>query len=144
MYLSKVKEELVINGQVYDLDGQEYYDHHTNGYQYLEEFEYGFIPTYTYVVEGVKLIKKLSPYYGHNCVAITYHVINDNNKDVKLYLTPWFNDKFLGECQEDNINYDIKLNDSCMVLKNNKATIKYKYDLGFIVENNQESFNLIS
>ena len=138
VYLSKIKEELVIDGKVYDLDGQEYKGHHDKGYQYLEEFEYGFIPTYTYVVNGVKLIKRLSPYYGHNCVAVTYQVINQNNKDVKLYLTPWFNDKFLGECQEDNINYDIKLNNGCMTLKNDKVNVRYKYDLGFIVENNQE------
>ena len=138
VYLSKIKEEVVIDEKVYNLDGQEYKDYHDEGYKYLEEFEYGFIPTYTYVIEGVKVIKKLSPYYGHNCVAVTYQVINEGNKNVKLYLTPWFNDKFLGECQEDNIDYDIKLTDGCITLKNEKTCIRYKYDNGIIVENNQE------
>ena len=138
VYLSKIKEELVIDGKIYDLDGQEYKTYHSKGYEYLVEFEYGYIPTYTYIVNGVKLIKRLSPYYGHNCVAVSYQVINENNKDVKIYLTPWFNDKFLGECQENNINYDIRLKDNGVILKNDRATIRYIFDSGFIVSNNQE------
>ncbi len=138
VYLSKIKEQVFIDGKIYDLDGQEYSDHHDNGYQYLESFEYGFIPTYTYQVNGVKIIKRLSPYYGHNACAITYKVINESNKSVRLFLTPWFNDKFLGECQEDNINYDIKLSDECVTLKNDKVCVRYKYDNGVVVENNQE------
>ena len=60
VYLSKIKEQVYIDGEIYDLDGQEYSDHYDEGYKYLEQFEYGFIPTYTYNVNGVKIVKKLS------------------------------------------------------------------------------------
>ena len=70
---------------LYNLDGQEYSDHHDNGCQYLESFEYGYIPTFTYVVDGVKIIKKIAPYYGHNCVAITYKILNPLKKSVYLF-----------------------------------------------------------
>ena len=137
--LSKVNEELIVNNKVYNFDGQEYKDCHTDGYKYLEEFEYGFIPTYTYKVNNVNVIKKVSPYYGHNCVAISYEIINESDKEVVLNLTPWFNDKFLGECQQNEVSFKEKTIHNGYVLSNDRLDVRYKYNIGNIV-NREDKF----
>lgn len=148
VYLSKIKEEINIDDVLYNLDGQEYSDHHDNGCQYLESFEYGYIPTFTYVVDGVKIIKKIAPYYGHNCVAITYKILNPLKKSVYLFLEPWFNDKFLGESQNKEINKIGGETNFLMKIKDTEGltaflddiNFTYKFDYGFLTYPNPKPY----
>ena len=132
--LSKVNEEIIIEGNTYSLDASEYKDYNTSGNIYLTSFEYNYIPTYHYDVNGVKLIKKLSPYYNHNAVAISYDITNNTRNDICVNLIPLFNDKFLGECQQNEINFTEKKMKNCYTLKNDRLTVYYKYNTGDLSE----------
>ena len=128
--LSKINEEIIINNQIISFACQQHKGYNSLGNKYLISFEYGYIPTYTYEVNGVKVIKKISPYYGHNACGISYEVINENDGDIVLNMIPLFNDKFLGECQDKDINFIEGNIKNGYTLKNDKLTIYYKYNLG--------------
>lgn len=132
--LSKINEEIIINGNNYSFACQQHKGYITTGNRYLTNFEYGYIPTYTYNVNGVKVIKKIAPYYGHNACAIAYEIINENNEDVILNLIPLFNDKFLGESQTNDIEFIERKINNGYTLKNDKLTIFYKFNKGEIVK----------
>lgn len=130
--LSKINEELIIDNNIYSFAAQEHKDYITEGNKYLSSFEYNYIPTYTYEVDNVKVIKRLSPYYNHNACAISYDIINNSDNNIKLNLIPLFNDKFLGECQQKEINFKEKKINNGYKLTNDRLNVYYKYNVGNI------------
>ena len=130
--ISKVSESLIIKGHKYNLDAQEYSDYKTLGNQYLEEFTYDVIPTYTYMVEGVKIIKRMAPCYMENGMGIHYEIQNPTDKTVQLALTPLMNYKFLGECQE-NVRTNEELYENMFIVDYGKVKTYIKVSDGTIV-----------
>ncbi len=139
--LSKINEEVIISNQMYSFACQQHKGYNTLGNKYLSSFEYGYIPTYLYEVNNVKIIKKLSPYYGQNACAISYEIINNNEEDVILNLIPLFSDKFLGEAQTDNFRYAQKKKKNSLILSNDLVSIYYKFNLGKIVDREDKYIN---
>ena len=136
--LTKIDEEIIIDNEIYSFVCQEHKEYKDLGNKYLVDFEYGYIPTFTYEVNGVKVIKKIAPYYGHNACAVSYEIINDNSNDVILNLIPLFSDKFLGESQNTEIMYCEKKNKNSYVLSNDRLSLYYKFSLGNILKRNDK------
>ena len=138
MILNKIVEEVIVNDVVYDLEATQYENHIKDGNKYLKSFEYNYIPTFNYFVNGVSIVKQISPIYNKNSVCITY-VIN-SNIDCKVNLTPFFNYKEHGNASSiESHNFEQSQKENVVILKtidNNK--IYFKYDNGKIVENNNK------
>jgi predicted glycogen debranching enzyme len=137
--LSKINERLTIGNDSYSFASSEHKDYITTGNKYLSSFEYNYIPTYTYEVNNVKVIKKISPYYNHNACAISYKIINNTENQVALDLIPLFNDKFLGESQNCEIRFKERKTKYGYTLKNDKLSIYYKFNLGQIIKRDKAS-----
>lgn len=88
--LSKVDESIKIRGRKYGLYtnvGKEYI---SKGYEYQEEFEKDYLPTFKYKIGKVEIIKTICMEYGKNLVGIYYKIKNGGCK-AKLTLAPIIN-----------------------------------------------------
>ena len=72
--LSKIKEELVIEGRQFNLDCQTYKDYKNQGCKYLESFEFDVVPKYIYQVDDVRIKKTIAIERGKNTVVIDYDI----------------------------------------------------------------------
>lgn len=138
MLLNRINEKIQINDNTIDLESQKYDSYIKEGYKYLEEFSYGYIPTYKYNVDGIKIIKRIAPLYGSNTVGISYEI--ESNKDAYLYLEPLFN--YRDHCEANsikNLDFKLKEDNNLLVLtpKNNKnVNINFSYSDGELIDNN--------
>jgi len=90
LLISKLDETIQIGEQSYNLYSNICENYISDGFKYLESFEKEYIPTYTYNVNGVKIIKQISMVYKRNTVVVTYRIENCEEKS-KLILTPVIN-----------------------------------------------------
>ena len=90
LVLSKVDESIEIENEKYNLYTNIGRNYIAKGYQYLVSFEKEYIPIYTYQVKGIIIKKYICMKYGKNTVVVLYQIYN-NEKEVKLTLTPLFN-----------------------------------------------------
>ena len=130
--LSKVSEAVVINGHKYNLDCEEFSDYKLMGNKYLESFRYDVIPTYTYRVGDIRIIKRMAPAYGMNAMGIHYEIENPTKYNVQLILTPYLSYKFLGEAQE-NIRTDEEYYENRYVVDYGRVKMYLKSSDGTIV-----------
>ncbi|MCX8179152.1 MAG: glycogen debranching enzyme N-terminal domain-containing protein [Candidatus Aenigmarchaeota archaeon] len=85
VFLSKLEEEVEINGKRYDLSTNRYIDVvHPSGYVNLKEFSLDPFPNFVFEVEGKKIEKKIYMFRGKNAVAIVYLC----DPQVKLFIKP--------------------------------------------------------
>ncbi len=71
--LSKLEETLVIDGQRYELSGNQYPNAvHPQGYQYLKEFRLDPFPTFVYQVRDIEITKTVFMLDGKNTTVIQY------------------------------------------------------------------------
>lgn len=89
--ITKLNETIEINQVKTDLSSQEYvnYTKNQNGYRYLRGFSFDTLPTWTFQVEGVEIIKTVVMKYGENTVGIKYTVNNRMNRDVTMTAVPY-------------------------------------------------------
>ena len=66
------------------------------GFRYLSHFSFGSYPEYTYQIGDMIIRKSIGMVYGKNTSVICYSVKNGSNNR-KLYITPYFTCKTLGE-----------------------------------------------
>lgn len=90
LILSKVDESLEIRGRKYNLYTNVGKEFISKGYEYQETFEKDYIPTFTYKIGKVEIIKKICMEYGKNLVGIYYKIKNGASK-AKLTLAPIMN-----------------------------------------------------
>ena len=71
--LSQLTETIEIDGARYELGCNRYPGVvHPRGFEYLERFERGLFPVFTYNVEGILLRRTVAAIHGHNTVVIDY------------------------------------------------------------------------
>ena len=88
--LSKLDESIEVRGKQYDLYTNVCESYISHGYQYQEEFERDYYPTFKYKVQGIEIEKSICMEYSENTVGIYYKIKNGKYK-AKLTLAPIMN-----------------------------------------------------
>jgi len=89
LLLSKVDEEILINGERYPLGSNQFKDAiYPEGYRNLKGFEMQPFPTFHYQIESVYLKKEIFMPYRKNMVVMVYDVFNGLKENVKLRIYP--------------------------------------------------------
>ena len=140
LILTKINEEVSIEGKTYSLDTQKYKDRIATGNKYLEEFSYNFVPTFLYSVKGVDIKKRIAPNYGFNTVAVTYEIFA--KKDCEISFEPLFNYREQGDASKpEDLLFEESFKDGIYTLvpqKNNKVKIKFMFDNGSLYNNDDK------
>ena len=87
LIVSKVDENISINGTEYPLYTNVCKNYISNGYKNLDSFEKEYLPVFTYKIEDAKITKTISMVYGRNTVVVQYKIKNGKN-EAKLTLAP--------------------------------------------------------
>ncbi len=106
LILSKLDENIFVNGQKHDLYTNVCKNYIAEGYKNLESFEKNPLPEFVYKVENVKIIKKISLIYGKNTVVVNYEIKNNNEQEVKLTIAPVMNFR---DFHHMTTNHDFKI-----------------------------------
>jgi predicted glycogen debranching enzyme len=87
--LSKLEETLVIDGRSYDLSSNQYTGAvHPRGYSHQQDFRIDPYPVATYVVEDVRIEKRVFMVHGKNATVIQYGVTSNESRAVFLEIRP--------------------------------------------------------
>ena len=117
LILSKVDESIVVNGTEHILFTNVCRNYISDGYKYLDSFEKEILPVYTYKVDKIKIVKKISMIYGRNAVVIQYKI--KNGKDNAIFkITPIISFR---DFHQMRTNHDYCLNQS---IDNNRIRIE--------------------
>ncbi len=106
--LSKVDESIQIGDQKYNLYTNMCENYVSDGYKYLYSFEKEILPEYTFKINDVKIVKKISMIYGRNTVVIQYKIQN-GKEPATLTLAPIVNFRDF-HTMSTNHTFDIKQN----------------------------------
>ena len=140
LLLARINERLQIGNNMYDLEAQKYVSSLKEGNKYLTEFDYHYIPTYSYNVEGISIKKRISPMYNSNTVAITYEILS--RVDATLYLEPLFNYREHGAASSiDDLKFSESVKNNILSLvpdKNPDVKIKFSYSTGTLLPNDEK------
>ena len=140
LLLARINERLQIGNNMYDLEAQKYVSSVKEGNKYLTDFDYQYIPTYNYYVEGVSIKKRISPMYNSNTVAITYEILS--RVDATLYLEPLFNYREHGAASSiDDLKFSESVKNNILSLvpdKNPDVKIKFSYSTGTLLPNDEK------
>lgn len=140
LLLARINERLQIGNNMYDLEAQKYVSSLKEGNKYLTEFDYHFIPTYSYNVDGISIKKRISPMYNSNTVAITYEILS--RVDATLYLEPLFNYREHGAASSiDDLKFSESVKNNILSLvpdKNPDVKIKFSYSTGTLLPNDEK------
>lgn len=88
IYLSKTIEYILIGHDRYNIMDIKTNENIYGGVEYLEEFTDVPVPTYTYNIEGCKIVKKYKLVPDKKILCIEYVVTNNTGKIVKLNAMP--------------------------------------------------------
>ena len=88
----RMKEVLTLGNREICLSTQEFADGTPTeeGYRHLSTFTYDGLPTWTYDVSGVRVVRRCVMEQGKNTTVMLYRVENHSGKPVTLNLTPFF------------------------------------------------------
>ena len=87
--LSKLEETLVIDGRRYELSANQYPGLiHPQGFTYQTDFRIDPFPTFTYEIEGLRLMKSVFMVQGENTSVVQYELTGENKSDVRLEVRP--------------------------------------------------------
>src|ERR1041385_1049070 len=87
--LSKLEETLVIDGRRYELSANQYPGLiHPQGFSYQTDFRIDPFPTFTYEIEGLRLMKSVFMVQGENTSVVQYELTGENKSDVRLEVRP--------------------------------------------------------
>ncbi len=87
LLISKVDENITVNGEEYKLFTNVCKDYISDGYKNLDSFEKEYLPVFTYKVKDIKIVKTISMIQGRNTVVVQYKIKNGKN-EAKLTLAP--------------------------------------------------------
>ena len=88
--LSKLDENIVLDGKSYDLYTNICTNYISQGYKYLESFQKEILPVFKYKVQDTEITKTICMQYGKNTVQVFYKIRNGAS-NAKLKLAPVFN-----------------------------------------------------
>ena len=136
--LSKIKEELVIEGKQFNLDCQTYKDYKNQGCKYLESFEFDVVPKYIYQIDDVRLKKTIAIEREKNTVVIDYLIENGSNTTT-FFARPVFACREFGSFAENNeelkFKTDVSKRDATVVNCNDtRYTVKFYTTQGELKE----------
>ena len=136
--LSKIKEELVIEGKQFNLDCQTYKDYKNQGCKYLESFEFDVVPKYIYQVDDVRIKKTIAIEREKNTVVIDYYIENGNNTTT-FFARPVFACREFGSFLENNeelkLKADVSKRDATVVNCNDtRYTVKFYTTQGELIQ----------
>ena len=88
--LSKLEETLVINGRRHELSANQYPGVvHPQGFNYQTGFRLDPFPTFTYEIEGLRLLKSVFMIHGENTTIVQYELEQPSTGyDVRLEIRP--------------------------------------------------------
>lgn len=124
--VSKIEEDLIINGKSTPLSSQEYvcYTKNRKGFNNLISFKQEYLPQWTYFYNGVEIQKTIVMKHKENTLGIKYEIENRSNEDITLELTPIFvfdkRGKFLSSPHKYEINENlVKANNLSLYIHSN-------------------------
>ena len=140
MILNTITEEVVINNKTIDLTNGYINGNLISNYEYLRKFKFDILPTYDYFVNGVSINKTISLEYKKNTVVVKYHI--KSTVDALINLVPHFNYREHGEASlKEDLNFKVINKHNHSLLKvNDQVTIKFYYNKGKVVDNEQKIF----
>src|ERR1041385_5990729 len=109
--LSKLEETLVIDGRRYELSANQYPGLiHPQGFSYQTDFRIDPFPTFTYEIEGLRLMKSVFMVQGENTSVVQYELTGENKSDVRLEVCPLmaFRDYHSTTLENDALNSHIE------------------------------------
>lgn len=88
--IHRLEEKLTIGERIVTLSSQDFQcrDKRENGYLYQTRFTYEDYPQWTYLVDGVEVIRTIILAHGTNAVGISYDIRNHSCEDVTLEVYP--------------------------------------------------------
>lgn len=90
--LTKLDEEIRIKDKIYPLGANEFRQHITpQGYKFLQEFTLDPFPTYTYLVNNIKIRKTIFMPHGKNATVTLYEINNPCKEKVSFQILPLIN-----------------------------------------------------
>ena len=142
LFVSKVDESVVIDGQEHILYTNMCRKNITEGYKNQVSFEKEEIPTFNYNVEGVEIEKSICMEYRKNVTIVLYKV-KAADKNIQLRLTPLLNDRGFHDTSFDrNFNIKQRVNKRLVdvVLDGSKHHIYLNCSEGNYIERKNDSF----
>jgi predicted glycogen debranching enzyme len=101
--LTKLDETLDIGNEHFDIHANEFKDViYPEGYNFLSTFDLDPFPTYTYIVGGVILKKKIFMPYMKNATAVIYSVSNLIEEKVTFKTSPLINSRHIYNTTDKN------------------------------------------
>lgn len=120
LILSKLDENIEIDGRAYNLYTNICKDYISDGYKRIISFEKEYIPIFTYKVEDTIIKKFICMEYGKNTVVVYYYIKNQDSQ-TKLTLAPVMNCRNfhgLNNKEKIDLRQDIIENKVKMVIDN--------------------------
>ncbi len=144
LILSKLDESIEVRGKKYNLYtniGKEYI---SKGFKYQASFEKNIVPTFTYKIGKIEIIKTICMDYGKNTVGIYYKIKNGATR-AKLTLAPVINFRDFHTVNADhcfNLKQQIRDNKVRIEVDENSYTPIYiNLSDGKYIEHINDSFN---
>jgi len=92
LLVAKLDEDVYIDGERFVLGTNRVQEGYAQkGYQYLQRFQRNPLPTYTYQIEDLYILKTIMMVHGKNATVVHYKIVNNNNRRIELYLFPLVN-----------------------------------------------------
>lgn len=88
--IHRLTEVLSVSGREYYLSSQDMQNHagREEGYRYQTRFVYEDYPQWTYLVEGVEVVRTIVLMQGSNTVGISYQIRNRSGEEVRFKVMP--------------------------------------------------------
>lgn len=117
--VSKLAETIISDEGHFELDCNNFNGViHPQGYQFLEKFEYHFLPEYTYRTGKITLKKTIGMQHGHNIAFVRYEVVACE-KPFQLKIKPFISAKnyhWLSKAN-DNISWSHQFNGGILKIR---------------------------
>ncbi len=88
--IHRLEETLKTGSRKVYLSSQDYqlHDRREQGYLYQSSFVFEDYPKWTYLVDGVEVMRSMILWQGHNTIGISYQIKNRSRSDVTLTVAP--------------------------------------------------------
>ncbi len=111
MLLSKIEEELEIDGATYHLSTNLYPNKiiYPEGYQHQSIFYRYPFPTQIFQIENITITKQIIMIYNENKILISYHINNPAHRQIQIRLSPLVNYRDIHKLTEESSNFISKI-----------------------------------
>ncbi|OON95275.1 MAG: glycogen debranching protein [Candidatus Epulonipiscioides saccharophilum] len=134
--VTKVDEEIFINGVYYNLSSQKFVDYtkNLNGENYLINVTQEYIISFVYFIEGIEITKQLVLKHGENTLGIKYSIYNPLGKEIDFRVTPYYQFTERGHLLKTTQAFEVEPE----TVTSNGITLYISTNASQIIENNLE------